>query len=441
VVLAVVGAAGWGTVPGAGVLPALALLALPSGIAVAVLRCRLYELDLIVNRAVVYAVLTVTVIGSYILVVGLLGSYVSRRADLVLSLVVTGIVAIGFQPLRERVQQFVNRLMWGERGDPYRAITGLGRTLTSTQRADAVLPTAVETIGRTLALQHVALTVGGDVEVATYGTPGADILVFPLVHQGAAVGELQLAPRPGEHLRERDHRLIADLVPQVAAAVHAVGLSHQLQAARRRLVELREEERRRIRRDLHDGLGPALAGLTFTLDATRNLTASDPERANGLLASATTQAQTLIADVRRLIYGMRPPALDELGLAASLRALATRDPTLGLDVRVDAPASMPELPAAVEAATYWIAQEALTNVKRHAQASSCAIRLAAAPGAVCLEIQDDGVGMSDASSGLGLHTMAERAAEIGGTCAISAAADGGTLVSVVLPRPPAESER
>ena len=304
-----------------------------------------------------------------------------------------------------------------------------------------MLPTAVETIGRTLALQYVGLTVGGDVAVATYGTPRADILGFPLVHQGATIGELQLAPRPGERLRERDHRLIADLTPQVAAAVHAVGLLHELQAARRRLVELREEERRRIRRDLHDGLGPALAGLTFTLDAARNLTASDPERADDLLATATNQAQTLITDVRRLIDGLRPPALDELGLAASFRALATRDPTLGVEARVDAPASLPELPAAVEAAAYWIAQEALTNVRRHAHASSCTIRLAAAPNAVCLEIQDDGVGLRDASAGLGLHTMAERAFELGGTCAITPATGGGTLVSVSLPRLPTVSDR
>ena len=145
----------------------------------------------------------------------------------------TGVVAVCFQPLRERVQRFVNRLMYGERDDPYLAIAGLGRTLASSLQLDAVLPTAVETIGRTLALQYVGLVVAGrrasgDGEAAAeYGTPGADVLALPLVHQGAPVGELRLAPRPGERLRERDHRLIADLAPQVAAAVHAVGLSQR----------------------------------------------------------------------------------------------------------------------------------------------------------------------------------------------------------------------
>jgi hypothetical protein len=159
--LAVTGALLWGVVPGAEILPALASLALPAGIAVAVLRYRLYELDLVVNRAVVYAVMTVAVVGSYVAVVGFVGSYLSRRGDLVVSLVVTAVVAICFQPLRERVQRSVNRLMFGERDDPYTAIAGLSRTLARSLQLDAVLPAAVETIGHTLALQYVALTVPG----------------------------------------------------------------------------------------------------------------------------------------------------------------------------------------------------------------------------------------------------------------------------------------
>jgi signal transduction histidine kinase len=309
-----------------------------------------------------------------------------------------------------------------------------------------LLPAAVETIGRTLALQYVAVAVDADRSPATttaaYGARGsAEVLVVPLVHHDTAVAELRVSPRPGERLRERDHRLIADLAPQVAAAVHAVTLSRELQTARQRLVELREEERRRIRRDLHDGLGPALAGLTLTLEAVRNLADTDLERADQLLASATAQVQTLIGDVRTLIYGLRPPALDELGLAASLRTLATRDSTPEPGVRVDAPSALPKLPAAVEVAAYRIAQEALTNVRRHAHARTCSIRVAVEPTALRLEIEDDGVGLGDASSGVGLHTMRERAAELGGTCQIGQAAFGGTLVSASLPRLPNQTGR
>ena len=411
----------------------------PTGIAVAVLKYRLYEIDLVVNRALVYGTLTVGVVAGYVAVVGLVGATLSSRGDLLVSLVVTGIVAVCFQPVRERVQRFVNRLMYGDRDDPYAAIAGLGRTLASSLRPDAVFPTVVETIGQTLALQYVGLALAADAPrearvAAEYGTPGADVLAFPLVHQGIAVGELRLSPRAGERLRERDHRLIVDLVPQVAAAVHAVGLSQELQSARQRIVQLREEERRRIRRDLHDGLGPALAGLTFTLEAVRNLADSDLERADELLVSATEQVQTMIGDVRRLIYGLRPPALDQLGLAASLRGLAAQESSPETSVTIDAPSSLPALPAAVEVAAFWIAQEALTNVKRHAHARTCNVRVAVEPTALRLEIADDGDGLSRGSTGIGLHTMRERAAEIGGTCEIGSRAGGGTLVAASLPR-------
>jgi signal transduction histidine kinase len=446
VCLAVIGAFAWGAVPGAAVLPALALLALPTGMVIAILKYRLYELDLVVNRAAVYALLTAGVVGIYVVVVGLVGAYLSRRADLLVSLAVTGVVAVSFQPLREHVQRFVNRLMYGDRDDPYIAIAGLSRILASSLQIETVLPAAVETIGRTLALQYVAVAVDSDRGLAhasaAYGSQGSgEVLVLPLVHQDTPVGELHVAPRPGEQLRERDRRLIADLAPQVAAAAHAVTLSRELQTARQRLVELREEERRRIRRDLHDGLGPALAGLTLTLEAVGNLAESDLQRAVQLLDSATTQVQTLVGDVRTLIYGLRPAALDELGLAASLRALATRDSTCQTTVNVDAPPSLPELPAAVEVAAYWIAQEALTNVLRHAHARTCVIRLTVQPSVVRLEIEDDGSGLGEASPGLGLHTMRERAAELGGTCEIGPAGGGGTLVSASLRRLPHPVDR
>jgi signal transduction histidine kinase len=438
--LFVVGSLLWGVVPGAEVLPVLGFVALPAGIAIAVLKYRLYEIDLVVNRALVYGAMTIGVVGIYVAVVGLVGATVSPRGDLVVSLVVTAVVAVSFQPLQARVQRFVNRLMYGERVDPYSAIAGLGRTLASSLQLDAVLSNVVATVGQSLALQYVGLSLAGDdaswngATGAEYGTPSTDLLAFPLVHQGIAVGELRLAARPGERLRERDHRLIADLAPQVAAAVHAVGLSQELQLARQRIVQLREEERRRIRRDLHDGLGPALAGLTFTLEAVRNLTESDLRRADELLVSATEQVQTMIGDVRRLIYGLRPATLDQLGLAASLRGLASQESSPGTSVTIDAPSSLPQLPAAVEVAAYWIAQEALTNVRRHAHAQTCSVRVAVEPTVLRLEVADDGGGFTSGSTGIGLHTMKERAAEIGGTCEIGSRAGGGTLVTASLPR-------
>ena len=439
VCLAVVGGFGWGVVPGAFILPAAALLVLLAGIAVAILKYRLYDLDVVVNRALVYGVLTAGVIGVYVLAVGLVGSYLSRRGDLVISLAVTGIVAVGFQPARERVQRGVSRLMYGHRDDPYLAAAELSRTLAGSPEIETVLPAAVETIGRTLAMHYVAIAVndGRGTEVAAaYGTPGGEVTGVPLVHHDAAVGELLLSPRRGDRLRERDQRLVSDLAPQVAAAVHAVMLSRELRAARRRLVSLREEERRRIRRDLHDGLGPALAGLTLTLDAARNLTDSDARRADELLGAAAGQMRTLVGDVRSLIEGLRPPAIDELGLAEALRAMARQGAAASTAVEVDAPSSLPELPAALEVAAYWIAQEALTNVRRHAHARTCTVRLAVDADAITVGVEDDGVGIIGSSRGLGLGTMRERAAELGGTCRIGPGSAGGTLVCARLPRAP-----
>lgn len=433
----VLGAATWGVFAYAYLPYVVALLLLPVGTAVAVLKYRLYEIDLVVNRAFVYGALTVCVVATYVLVVGLVGATLSDRADLVLSLVVTGVVAVCFQPLRERVQRLVNQLMYGERDDPYVALARLGRRLETSLGPDAVLPTVAETIGQTLKLQYVALTLGDSDDVAAvYGSLDRDPspLSFPLLHQGIAVGELRLAPRAGEQLRVTDRRLIADLAPQVAAAVHAVGLAVQLRAAHRHLVELREEERRRIRRDLHDGLGPALAGLTFTLDAVRNLAASDLERANALLASATEQTQAMIGDVRQLIYGLRPPALDELGLVESLRGLASREASPTTTITIEAPDTLPPLPAAVEVAVYRIVQEALTNVARHAGAKSCIVQLALEPDALLLTIADDGQGMKQQGSGVGLQTMQERADELGGRCRITSTPGAGTIVSARVPR-------
>ena len=434
VCLGVLAASSWGVFAYSFVLFTMALLALPVGTAVAILKYRLYEIDLVVNRAIVYGALTVCVVASYVLVVGLVGAVLSNRGDLLLSLLVTGLVAVCFQPLRGRVQRLVNQLMYGERDDPYAALARLGRRLETSLGADSVLPTVVETIGQTLKLQYVALTLADSDEVAAeYGEPDGTSLGFSLVHQGIAVGELRLAPRVGEQLRVADHRLIADLAQQVAAAAHAVLLARELQDAHRRLIEMREEERRRIRRDLHDGLGPALAGLTFTLDAVRNLSASDLERANELLASATEQTQAMIGDVRRLIYGLRPPALDELGLIGSLRGLASREASPTTTVTVTAPDALPPLPAAVEVAAYRIVQEALTNVARHARARSCTVRIAFERDVLLLEVADDGQGMEQPRTGVGLQTMQERATELGGSCQITSTPGAGTVVAAHLP--------
>ena len=253
------------------------------------------------------------------------------------------------------------------------------------------------------------------------------------------MGELVLGRRGrGEPFGPADRRLLDDLCRQAAAAVHAVRLAADLQRSRQQLVSAREEERRRLRRDLHDGLGPTLAALGLKLETARNRLGQDPQ-ADALLADLAERTQAAVADIRRLVYGLRPPTLDELGLVGALRQVASasdlqaRD---GLRVGVEAPDRLPPLPAAVEVAAFRIAQEAVTNVVRHARARTCTIRLQLAEAGLRLSVEDDGVGLAAGRGiGIGLVSMRERAEELGGWFALEPRPDGGTRVRIVLPLP------
>jgi two-component system, NarL family, sensor kinase len=425
----------------------LVLLPFPLSIAVAILRYQLFDIDTLLNRALVYGALTAMVLAIYTVVVGLLGLYFRPDSTAPLTLVAAALVAVLFQPLRERLQRGVNHLLYGERDEPYGVLARLGQRLEATLEPEAVLPATVETVAQALRLPYAAISLravqeepaaseeAGDVIAASYGKAREDLEVFPLIYQGDPIGSLMAAPRSwGETFSPADRRLLTDLAQQVSIAAHAVQLSAQLRRSRQRLVTAREEERRRIRRDLHDGLGPTLAGLTLKVDAARNLLDHDPGQAHALLAEVKSQTQHALADIRRLVYGLRPPALDELGLISAIREQAARyQDVTNLCATVEGPESLPPLPAAVEVAAYRIVVEALTNVVRHGQARNCTIRLSLA-GELALEIVDDGLGLPpDLRAGVGLTSIRERAAELGGTCVAETMPSGGTRVRVTLP--------
>jgi signal transduction histidine kinase len=250
--------------------------------------------------------------------------------------------------------------------------------------------------------------------------------------------------------------LLEDLARQAEVAVHAVRLTSDLQRSRERLVATREEERRRLRRDLHDGLGPTLASFALKVDAARKLVRNKPQDAEEMLSRLKNQTQDTVGDVRRLVYGLRPPALDDLGLVSAIRqqaeshgfvahegfsADAGSEATTGdglVFFSIEAPGTLPPLPAAVEVAAYRIAQEALTNAARHAQARRCRVRLSidGAGGVIELEVRDDGVGMQESRrAGVGLSSMRERAEELGGRCEVEPDSEGGTRVLARLPLP------
>lgn len=422
----------------------IAFAVLPIAMAIAILRYHLWEIDLLINRTLVYGGLTAGVIGLYALVVGGLGALFAARGSVALSLVATGLVAILVQPARERLQLGVNRLLYGDRHDPYAALARLGQLLEKAVAPGDVLPVVAATVRDALKLPYAAIALRhGDTSAiaAAAGEPVANPLRLPLIYQQEPIGELLVGPRaPGEAFDIADRRLLEDLARQVGGAVHAVRLTTDLQRSRERLVSAREEERRRLRRDLHDGLGPMLGSLTLKLDAARRLMRQDQDAADAVLNSLKAQTQTAIADIRRLVYALRPPALDELGLVGALRETAvdygrpaTNDARL--DVVVEASEPLGPLPAAVEVAAYHIAQEALTNVARHARAQQCTIRLwCGAAGFLCLDITDDGHGLPPAyRPGVGLGSMRERAAELGGHCTIESRSQGGTVVRARLP--------
>jgi two-component system NarL family sensor kinase len=253
------------------------------------------------------------------------------------------------------------------------------------------------------------------------------------------VGRLLVAPRsPGERFTAREHQLLVDIAGQAGAVASATRLTLALQRSREQLVLAREEERRRIRRDLHDGLGPTLAGQTLKLDTLLESLAENPPAAAEQVKSLKTQTQQMVADIRRLVYELRPPALDELGLQGALQAhVAQMDSNGRLDIAIEAvPEPLPVLPAAVEVAAYRIALEALTNVIRHANADHCAVTLENTGTHLALIISDDGLGLPAGSRvGVGLTSMHERAEELGGRCEISGGSLNGTVVSVYLPLP------
>jgi two-component system NarL family sensor kinase len=423
-----------------GALAALTSLSLLAVLmAVAILRHRLYGLDVYVDRAMVLTGTTLVLGGLYVGAVVLASRLLGQDVHLGVALPATALVAVAFRPVRDRLQRSVNRLLHGQRDEPYAAISELGRRLGDALEPAQVLPVIAETIAGALRLPYVAveLTSRPEAPAAEHGTAAAGVaLRLALVHAGERVGTLVLGARAhGEPLSVADRLLLEDVARRASAAASAVGLSAEIQRSRERLVTAREEERRRLRGDLHDGLGPTLAGAVLTIDAARRVLATDPAAADALLDRAAASVEGTVADVRRVVYGLRPPALDQLGLLGALRqqaaTLGLADPRLSIDV--DAPEPLTPLPAAVEVAVFRIAQEALTNVARHAGAERATVTIAV-DDALALTIRDDGRGLpEDHLSGVGLTSMRERATELGGTFAITTPAGGGTLLAVRLP--------
>jgi signal transduction histidine kinase len=410
----------------------------PLVLAVAVLRFDLFEIRAVAHRSLLYAALTAAVIGLYAAVVGVLSAVTGEHTGFAASAVAAGAVAVAVQPLRRHLHGLVDRLVYGAAAEPYAVLAELGRRLEDQAHPAAVLDAAVETVARSLSRPYAAIEVDGEV-TAQFGSTDAGALSVPLVHQRAEVGRLLVGLRhSGEQLGPAEARLLADLAAHVGAALASTRLALAVQRSRERLVTALEEERRRVGRDLHDGLGPRLAAAAMKLEAADRIARRDLDAGLAVQEEVRAELQQVIGEVRRLVHGLRPSALDQLGLVAALEEQANRlsdrsGPTGGPKVAVVVDGQVPELPAAVEVAAYRIASEAMTNAVRHSAATEVLVRLVVG-NEVVVEVVDDGRGMREVvSPGIGLASMHERAAELGGAVMINGAPGGGTRVVARLP--------
>ena len=417
----------------------------PFGLAIGILRYHLFDIDVVINRTLVYGGVTLGILASYAIVAAALGSLVGSEQGIGIELLATGAAALIALPLRDALQRTVNRLMYGDRDEPWRAMHRLGDVLEWAAEPDRAFPAIVDTVADALRVPFVALALvdvdGTERVVAERGEARGATVDQPLLHGTERVGRLVLGVRPGETgFRGDERRLLEDLGRQAGTAISAIRLRDDLALSRERLVVAREEERRRLRRDLHDGLGPSLAAIGLRAEASAATLGSDPEGARHLLDELGSDVRVALTDVRRLVDGLRPPALDELGLVEAVRQQAVRleaggtagTPAITVEAR---PQPLPELTAAVEVAAFRIALEALTNAVRHASATTCSVSLVATDeGTLQLEVVDDGRGLPSVPvPGVGLESMRERAEELGGTFVVEAGAVGGTRVVARLP--------
>jgi signal transduction histidine kinase len=409
---------------------------IPITIGISALRFRLWRMDVLLNRTLVYGSLTAVIILLYIVVVGLLGAFFGRDGNELFAVLVTGLVAVFFNPLRQRLQHLANQLVYGQRDNPFAVMAALSKQLAETAMPNQTLPALVHTIAQALKLPYVAIVNNeNDILAATSEKQFTTLHSFPLVYQSQKTGRLLIAPREvGDVFTVEEEKLLRNVARQAGTAVYAGQLTDQLQQSRERLVITREEERRRLRRDLHDGLGPQLAALTIKAGAAQNVLRSDPDKAGKLLTEIKTESQNAIKEIRQVVEGLRPPSLDQLGLLSALRQFAAQNDNDRLQITIQAPTALPSLPAAVEVAAYRIVTEAITNVMRHARAQTCQVCITV-NGQLMLTIMDNGIGVPSVShTGVGFLSMRERAEELGGTFEVISN-EGQTLVTAVLPLP------
>jgi signal transduction histidine kinase len=431
------------------------IVAVPATIGLAVMKYGLYDIDMFISRTLVYGSLAVLITAVYVGIAVGIGALVGSggKPNLALSILATAIVAIGFQPVRERLQKITNRLVYGKRATPYEVLSEFSGRVAETYAADEVLPRMARVLQEGTGAESATVWLRGHTELrpaATFpdrlarhdtvpmrnGTlpevPDATRLV-EVRHQGELLGALSVSTRRGETLTPIEEKLVDDLAHQAGLVLKNVGLSADLQArlddlraSRQRLVSAQDLERRRLERNLHDGAQQHLVALKVKLGLAEMLLGRDPEKAVATLEQLKGDANEALETLRDLARGIYPPLLADQGLVVALESQA-RKATVAVAVEAVA---VERYPQDVEATVYFCVLEALQNVQKYAGAAQVIVRISAAGDTLRFEVSDDGAGFDTATArkGAGLTNMADRLEALGGALAVSSQPGAGTTI-------------
>lgn len=413
------------------------LLAFPVAIGVGMLRYRLFDADFALNRTIVLGVLTALVVAVYVAVVyGAQAVAPGSRLGVLLVAVLALLAAVG----RDRLQRFVDRRLFGHRHDPYAVVSHVGRGVAGASDPDAALRALVEGVRESLRLPYAAFVPPTGAPVVS-GEPVHGSRSLAALALGVEVGRLEVGRRERSHRwTPAEEQALEEVVARAGTLAYAAALVGDVSRSRERIVAAREEERRRMRADLHDGVAPSLAGTALQLEsmARRLSRAGEDELADRALGLRDGLRGT-VGELRSLVHGLRPPVLDQRGLAGAVRELVAGIDEPACTARVE-DVGVPH--AAVEVAAYAIAAEGFANALRHASASHVEVGLRAEEGVLVVSVRDDGTGLpDDPVEGVGLGSMRDRAAEVGGHVWLGPAVGGGTLVEARLPLAPVGGAR
>jgi signal transduction histidine kinase len=398
----------------------------------AALRDRVFGIEVVLNRTLVYVILTGVTAGVYGAMVVIFAALGVAQTG-VGAVTATVVAAFCLLPARLVVQRGVNRFLYGRRDEPYAVVTTIASELeaagTPEESLEGLLTALVDEL-RVPGAELELLGPDGSTEVIAHGDVVEDPYRFAMAYRGEHIGDLVVARRAGQAaLAPQERDLLEQIARQAAVAAEMVALTRQLQRSRERIVGAAEEERRRLRRDLHEGLGPGLTAAAARIDACIELVFRDQARVAEILTDVRSDLTDSLAELRRVVYALRPPVLDELGLLGAVREHVSRS---GVPVVLDTPPTLPPLPAAVEITAFRIVSEAVANVARHARATRCTASVAVTDRLV-VDVRDDGPETAAWRPGVGLSSMRERVAELGGSWYAGPADDGGGVVHADLP--------